>query len=232
MIEQDEEFKPPVVSGSPEAIWLNYGEIDEDCTHDEAHAHEDAITWCDTKIDWADVKYVRSDLSDQLQSEKLEMARRIEELEKQASIQKIFDNSSRKLLDKFQSDIRELEKAALKPTTPNERPDGYMNPVIRAFWRRIYSYRNDFQKELPEVMPLPFLCSMQTAMLALRDYWLVQAQWCLACNGSGEGKVMEGSGEDAYEIDGPCYLCNGTGEPSQPIAHPNQSIGEQSDQHG
>jgi hypothetical protein len=55
-------------------------------------------------------------------------------------------------------------------------PEGYMNNVIRAFWRRVFSYRNDFQKELPEKMPASFQADMETAMLALREYKLVQTK--------------------------------------------------------
>jgi hypothetical protein len=59
---EDEEIKMPVVTDSPVFIWLNYGEIEENCTHDEARAHEDSVTWCDAKIDSSDVKYVRADI--------------------------------------------------------------------------------------------------------------------------------------------------------------------------
>ena len=39
--------------------------------------------------------------------------------------------------------------------------------IIRAFWRRIYPYRNDYEKELPEVIPVEFRASMETAFLLL-----------------------------------------------------------------
>jgi hypothetical protein len=36
---------------------------------------------------------------------------------------------------------------------------------IRAFWRRIEPYKNDFEKELPKPMPVQFRASMETAFL-------------------------------------------------------------------
>ncbi|HAC30678.1 MAG TPA: hypothetical protein DCF82_23170 [Marinobacter hydrocarbonoclasticus] len=39
--------------------------------------------------------------------------------------------------------------------------------VVRAFWRRIYPYRNDYDKELPEKLPVEFLAHMTTALCAL-----------------------------------------------------------------
>jgi hypothetical protein len=40
---------------------------------------------------------------------------------------------------------------------------------IRAFWRRINAYKNDFDKELPEEMPVQFRASMETALLVFDD---------------------------------------------------------------
>jgi hypothetical protein len=39
------------------------------------------------------------------------------------------------------------------------------NAFIRAFWRRINAHKNDFDKELPEEMPVQFRASMETALL-------------------------------------------------------------------
>jgi hypothetical protein len=39
------------------------------------------------------------------------------------------------------------------------------NAFIRAFWRRINAHKNDFEKELPEEMPVQFRASMETALL-------------------------------------------------------------------
>jgi len=42
-----------------------------------------------------------------------------------------------------------------------------LDNFIRAFWRRIDKYKNDYGAELPDVMPVEFESSMQTAFLAL-----------------------------------------------------------------
>lgn len=39
--------------------------------------------------------------------------------------------------------------------------------VARAFWRRIYPYRNDYEKELPKDCPVEFVANMSTALCAL-----------------------------------------------------------------
>ena len=39
---------------------------------------------------------------------------------------------------------------------------------IRAFWRRIYHYRNKYEKDLPEKMPVEFRAACETAMIWLR----------------------------------------------------------------
>lgn len=39
---------------------------------------------------------------------------------------------------------------------------------IRAFWRRIEPYKNDYEIELPEKMPVIFRASMETALLAIK----------------------------------------------------------------
>lgn len=40
-----------------------------------------------------------------------------------------------------------------------------LDAFIRAFWRRINAYKNDFEKELPKEMPVQFRASMETALL-------------------------------------------------------------------
>lgn len=40
---------------------------------------------------------------------------------------------------------------------------------IRAFWRRIEPYKNDYDKELPEKLPVEFKAHMATAFLALKE---------------------------------------------------------------
>lgn len=39
---------------------------------------------------------------------------------------------------------------------------------IRAFWRRIFVYRNDFEKELPKELPVEFAAAFETAAILLR----------------------------------------------------------------
>ena len=38
---------------------------------------------------------------------------------------------------------------------------------IRAFWRRVEPYKNDYGKELPEKLPVEFRASMETALMQL-----------------------------------------------------------------
>ena len=40
---------------------------------------------------------------------------------------------------------------------------------IRAFWRRVNAYKNDYETELPANVPVAIKASMETALLALRD---------------------------------------------------------------
>lgn len=56
----DEEIKPPKVTGSPERIWLVYGDIERDCTHAECEG-ADSVSWCEDKQFDSDVEYVRAD---------------------------------------------------------------------------------------------------------------------------------------------------------------------------
>jgi hypothetical protein len=51
---------PPRVTGSPESIWLVYGDIDSDAVHSECHE----VMWCADSQYPADVNYVRADLFD------------------------------------------------------------------------------------------------------------------------------------------------------------------------
>jgi hypothetical protein len=39
--------------------------------------------------------------------------------------------------------------------------------MIRAFWRRIDMYKNDYDTELPEDLPIAFKTSMYTALMCL-----------------------------------------------------------------
>ena len=40
---------------------------------------------------------------------------------------------------------------------------------IRAFWRRVNAYKNDYEAELPDKIPVAIKASMETALLALRE---------------------------------------------------------------
>ena len=52
--------KAPKVTGSPDRIWLVYGELEHDDTHQECYLHGE-VTWCQDKQFDGDVEYVRSD---------------------------------------------------------------------------------------------------------------------------------------------------------------------------
>lgn len=56
----DPSVHEPRVTGSPEAIWLVYGELE----HDDTHANcctESEVTWCEDAQFAADVRYTRTD---------------------------------------------------------------------------------------------------------------------------------------------------------------------------
>jgi hypothetical protein len=57
----DPSVHEPRVTGSPEAIWLVYGELEHDDTHAELCSHE-GVTWCEDAQFAADVRYTRKDL--------------------------------------------------------------------------------------------------------------------------------------------------------------------------
>lgn len=63
----DDVCATPKVLNPPDAIWLNYGDIDEDCTHEEC---ADGVTWCAEEIDDSDVRYVRADLHESIIAER------------------------------------------------------------------------------------------------------------------------------------------------------------------
>lgn len=50
----------PRVTGSPEAIWLVYGDLERDDTHANCCA-EGEVTWCEDAQFAADVRYTRTD---------------------------------------------------------------------------------------------------------------------------------------------------------------------------
>lgn len=51
----------PRVTGSPDAIWLVYGELEHDDTHANC-ADSGEVTWCEDAQFPADVRYLRADL--------------------------------------------------------------------------------------------------------------------------------------------------------------------------
>ena len=68
----DEDFDdvPPAsprVTDAPKELWLNYGDIERDCTHRECYEAGE-VTWCQDPVFGSDVKYVRADEADKLRS--------------------------------------------------------------------------------------------------------------------------------------------------------------------
>jgi hypothetical protein len=60
MTDDDQEFMRLKVTGAPDEIWLNYGDIERDCTHTEC-VRDGEVTWCEDSAFESDVKYVRAD---------------------------------------------------------------------------------------------------------------------------------------------------------------------------
>lgn len=58
--------------------------------------------------------------------------------------------------------------ARLKEPRSGEVDPSTVNAIARAFWRRIWGYRNNYDKELPERMPVEFSASMATALMHLQ----------------------------------------------------------------
>lgn len=50
---------------------------------------------------------------------------------------------------------------------PDKPSEETIEGIARAFWRRINMYKNDYDKELPEKLPVEFMASMTTALLLL-----------------------------------------------------------------
>ena len=66
-LQHDDEQRAPVVTGSPDTIWLCYGDLDRDATHRECGE----VMWCEDKQDQSDVRYVRADLSGADQAQRI-----------------------------------------------------------------------------------------------------------------------------------------------------------------
>lgn len=58
----DEEMPKPRILDAPKRIFMNYGDIERDATHDECVRLGD-VTWCEDPIFDSDVEYVRADLA-------------------------------------------------------------------------------------------------------------------------------------------------------------------------
>lgn len=65
MNSEQKEFEAPTVNGSPEEIWLVYGDIYEDADHEEC----DDVSWCSDQQFDSDVKYIRADIIEQQAAE-------------------------------------------------------------------------------------------------------------------------------------------------------------------
>lgn len=55
------------ITCAPDVIYLTYGDIDKDSDHYEILQYSE-IGWCEDQIDDVDVKYIRADLYDKLES--------------------------------------------------------------------------------------------------------------------------------------------------------------------
>ena len=47
----------PKVTDAPKVIWLTYGDISEDVTHQFAMSNS-VVLWCEDKVECSDVKYI------------------------------------------------------------------------------------------------------------------------------------------------------------------------------
>lgn len=45
--------------------------------------------------------------------------------------------------------------------------DETIERICRAFWRRIYMYRHEYGRELPQKLPIEFMAHMRTALMHL-----------------------------------------------------------------
>ena len=70
----DPSVHEPRVTGSPDAIWLVYGELEHDDTHAEC-CRSGEVTWCEDPQFMADVRYVRGDLAAEMVQQAVVSAR-------------------------------------------------------------------------------------------------------------------------------------------------------------
>ena len=59
-----------MVTGAPDSIYLTYGDLEKDCSHDEVYALGEVL-WCQDMIEESDVRYVRADLAEARERELL-----------------------------------------------------------------------------------------------------------------------------------------------------------------
>lgn len=72
--------------------------------------------------------------------------------------------------------------------------DSDINGVIRAFWRRIEPFKNDYNKELPKDLPVEFRAHFNTALTILDHQIDGEAQRMIDLTG------VEMSHDDAVRI--------------------------------
>ena len=59
----DPAVQEPNVTAAPDAIWLVYGDLERDTTHEECYRDGD-VNWCEDSQFPSDVRYVRADIAD------------------------------------------------------------------------------------------------------------------------------------------------------------------------
>lgn len=57
-----------------------------------------------------------------------------------------------------------------------EHSDNSVNAIVRGFWRRINRYKNNYDAELPEKLPVEFEASMRTALSGIEVFELTTAK--------------------------------------------------------
>jgi hypothetical protein len=172
------EPRAPVVTGSPDTIWLCYGDIDSDATHSECAE----VMWCDDKQGPSDVCYVRADLFDAehaqrvtLQRHAADQAQRIADMirysdegiaQAQAALQErlTLDRANRGLVARIaeleaERDTLRARLAEIEPRPVPAIPDGWrlvpkkLTQEMRAeFVRAAREYMREYGGNSPEVM--------------------------------------------------------------------------------
>lgn len=123
------------------------------------------------------LKYVKLDDSDYFTVEtqdELNLELKNEYLDNEIPLLEWTDGNYKELLvrnEKAKEACAELNKRAetnmLEQHILDEARRRNIASVTRAFWRRIYPFRNEFGKELPETLPIQFDAHMSSAMYAV-----------------------------------------------------------------